>query len=185
MSSDLLQSVVPTLYRTFAQHLAELLEETGRVPDLATAEDVVQDCFTALTEHPEIVAGVRNHKAWLTTMAVNRALNLCKAPRLKKLVPLELGESVEAPETEDLLPDETLERFACDLKSAMEKLTPRQSAVVSLHVLQRFTLAEVATLLDLSKATVSQHYQTALKNLRQELAGSRAQTCAPSRDSSR
>ncbi|MBI2922300.1 MAG: sigma-70 family RNA polymerase sigma factor, partial [Planctomycetes bacterium] len=74
MSSDLLQSVVPTLYRTFAQHLAELLEETGRVPDLATAEDVVQDCFTALAEHPEIVAGVRNHKAWLTTMAVNRAL---------------------------------------------------------------------------------------------------------------
>lgn len=110
MSSDLLQSVVPTLYRTFAQHLAELLEETGRVPDLATAEDVVQDCFTALTEHPEIVAGVCNHEAWLTTMAVNKAINLCKAPRLRKLVPLELGEKVEAPENESPMPPQASTR---------------------------------------------------------------------------
>ena len=171
MDSDLLQSVVPALYRTFARQLVKLLDETRRVPDQATAEDVVQDCFAVLTEHPELLAPVRNHEAWLTIMVLHRAEDHRRSSRRTGMPPLEPGDDVESPEHKDPSPDETLAPFGQALKSAMGKLTPRQSDVVSLHVLQNFSLSEVATLLGLTKSTVSQHYQAAIRNLQQELEG--------------
>ena len=171
MESNLLESAVPALYERFHDWLVAWLVRTRRVQDFATAEDVVQDCFVVLAEHPELAVEARNPAALLITMAANKALDLRRAPSVRRMVPIELGEDVEAREPEEQFLDEELAKFAAGLKAAMSKLTPRQLGVFNLRVMENLSIAEVADLLGLSKATVWEHYVTAVKKLRQELGG--------------
>jgi RNA polymerase sigma factor (sigma-70 family) len=62
--------------------------------------------------------------------------------------------------------------LALDLIRALQRITPRQRAVVILQLYGGFTTAEVATLLGMAQPTVRVHFSQGRKRLRRSLEAS-------------
>jgi RNA polymerase sigma factor (sigma-70 family) len=80
--------------------------------------------------------------------------------RRTRQVPFADSEVVETPE------------LALDLMRALQRLTPRQRAVVILQLYAGFTTAEVGALLGMAQPTVRVHFSQGRKRLRRSLEAS-------------
>ncbi|WP_225810566.1 RNA polymerase sigma factor [Streptomyces spinosus] len=139
------------------------------VDDLPTAEDVVQDAFTALfRRHGHRLARLDDPEAYLRTSVVNGARSVLRRRRTARVhTPAPEGHA-PAPEEDVLLHEDHREVLA-----ALGTLTRRQREVLVLRYWSHLTEAEIATTLGLSRGAVKSTASRALDALGRRLEGLR------------
>jgi RNA polymerase sigma-70 factor (sigma-E family) len=136
------------------------------VDDLGTAEDIVQDAFTALfRRHGSDLRSVGDPHAYLTSAVMNRARSALRRRRsARAYVPPRPG-TVAAAEDEMLMAEPDREVLA-----ELRRLTVRQRQVVVLRYWSELSEQEIADALHVSRGTVKSTASRALTLLRERLA---------------
>ncbi|MEE4425395.1 RNA polymerase sigma factor [Streptomyces bugieae] len=158
----------PTISELYhAQRLAMVRLAVLLVDDRATAEDVVQDAFTALYKrHGERLADVDNALAYLRTAVVNAARSVLRRRRTARdYTP---PHEADAPSAEEriVLDEEHREVFA-----ALSGLTARRREVLVLRYWGDLTEAQIAATLGISRGAVKSIASRALDSLEKILEG--------------
>ncbi|MER5439492.1 SigE family RNA polymerase sigma factor [Streptomyces sp. NPDC002790] len=137
------------------------------VDDLGTAEDVVQDAFTALyRRHGEHITEVDNALGYLRTAVVNTARSVLRRRRTARAwTPPPAG---EAPSAEDSV---VLDEAHREVLAALSRLTPRRREVLVLRYWADLSEAEIAATLGISKGAVKSNASRALDALEKSLEG--------------
>ncbi|MFF5013214.1 RNA polymerase sigma factor [Streptomyces sp. NPDC001165] len=139
------------------------------VDDLPTAEDVVQDAFTALfRRHGHRLGSLDDPEAYLRTSVVNAARSVLRRRRTVRAHTPEPEQHAPAPEEDVLLHEDHREVLA-----ALRTLTPRQREVLVLRYWSHLSEAEIAATLGLSRGTVKSTASRALDALGRRLEGLR------------
>ena len=132
----------------------------------ADTRDVLQAVFCRIATRPDLLAGVRNERAFLLRLAQNASLDWMRrrATREKHHEAFSSHTSLFEPSAH---PDE--EAFRCALSEAMAELPAEQSAVVHLKLWEDATFEQIAEALDISPNTAASRYRYALDKLRARL----------------
>ncbi|MFG2602660.1 RNA polymerase sigma factor [Streptomyces sp. NPDC048514] len=139
------------------------------VDDLPTAEDVVQDAFTALfRRHGHRLGSLDDPEAYLRTSVVNGARSVLRRRRTVRAHIPPREEHAPAPEEDVLIHEDHQEVLA-----ALRTLTRRQREVLVLRYWSHLTEAEIAAALGLSRGTVKSTASRALDALGRRLEGLR------------
>ncbi|MFD0265247.1 RNA polymerase sigma factor [Streptomyces sp. NPDC127106] len=137
------------------------------VDDLATAEDVVQDAFTALyRRHGEHIAEVDNALGYLRTAVVNTSRSVLRRRRTAR--------AWTPPPARDLPSAEehvVLDEAHREVLAALARLTPRRRQVLVLRYWAELSEAEIATTLGISRGAVKSNASRALDALERILEG--------------
>jgi RNA polymerase sigma factor (sigma-70 family) len=121
--------------------------------------DIANDAFAeALAQALARGDDLRTPERWIWKVSFRVAAG--ELGRRKRQVPFVDSEVVEAPE------------LALDLMRALQRLTPKQRAVVILRLYGGFTTAEVGALLGMAQPTVRVHFSQGRKRLRRSLEAS-------------
>ncbi|GAA3162090.1 MULTISPECIES: RNA polymerase sigma factor [Streptomyces] len=131
------------------------------VDDRATAEDVVQDAFTALCRrHGERLEEVDNALAYLRTSVVNAARSTLRRRRsARNYTP---PHEADAPSAEERI---VLDEEHREVLAALGKLTARRREVLVLRYWGELSEAEIARTLGISRGAVKSLASRALKAL--------------------
>ncbi|MFJ9550253.1 RNA polymerase sigma factor [Streptomyces erythrochromogenes] len=137
------------------------------VDDLATAEDVVQDAFTALyRRHGEQITEVDNALGYLRTSVVNTARSVLRRRRTARAwTP---PPAVDLPSAEDHV---VLDEAHREVLAALARLTPRRRQVLVLRYWADLSEAEIATTLGISRGAVKSNASRGLDALERNLEG--------------
>jgi RNA polymerase sigma-70 factor, ECF subfamily len=131
------------------------------------AEDLTQDAFLLALQHLDAFDEGRPFWPWLSRIIVNRGLDLAAARAVRVTEPLpEAALDPRQGPAEAAERSEILSRFRHELAL----LPPRRKLVVQLFELDGYSVAEIAELLDTSRATVRWHLHAARHQLRRALA---------------
>jgi RNA polymerase sigma-70 factor, ECF subfamily len=133
----------------------------------ADTRDLLQELFIRLAKRPEVLAGVRDERAFLLRLAHNLAIDLIRRRGTRERQYDQLaGESLQvfAPASE---PDEGAFRQA--LSAALGELPPDQRAVVHLKLWEGLTFEQIAELLGLPPNTAASRYRYGIDKLRERL----------------
>lgn len=116
-------------------------------------DDLVQDAMEALTAH---LGEVDTPVAYLYTTVHNRALELRRrhGARRRRLSSVDLA-----------VPESTTDQYAVELHALVEALAPTDRAVLYLAVVEDWSSAEIAALLNLSDAAVRKRLSRARRRL--------------------
>ena len=183
--------LVTELRAALEAHRPELLRHCYRMlGSFADAEDLVQDVLLNAWRARDSYAGEAPLRHWLLRIATNACLNElarrrrrglpqldhAAAPASEPLEEREPGEWVTPAADARLFPEparalETRESVAVAFLALLQRLPPRQRAVLLLKDVIGFSAEEVATALDLSLASVN----SALHRARQAVAGPRTE----------
>ncbi|MGA5407639.1 RNA polymerase sigma factor [Streptomyces lavendulocolor] len=137
------------------------------VDDLATAEDVVQDAFTALyRRHGEHVSEVDNALAYLRTSVVNASRSVLRRRRTARAWTPPAPADVPSAEEHVVLDEAHREVLA-----ALGRLTPRRRQVLVLRYWADLSEAEIARTLGISRGAVKSNASRALDALERILEG--------------
>ncbi len=132
--------------------------------DHAAADEVVQATFVQAYTHLVDFRGEASFRSWLCGIALNQARSLQRARRRERSVPLD-----EVPE--DALPqvgEPSAGNEARDrLVLLVQRLPPRQRAVVTLRVAADLPFREIARLEGISENSAKVSYHHAVTRLRQ------------------
>ncbi|MEV5879094.1 SigE family RNA polymerase sigma factor [Streptomyces sp. NPDC052101] len=139
------------------------------VDDLPTAEDVVQDAFTALfRRHGRRLASLDDPEAYLRTSVVNGARSVLRRRRTVRAHTPAPEQHAPAPEEDVLLHEDHREVLV-----ALRTLTRRQREVLVLRYWSHLSEAEIAETLGLSRGAVKSTASRALDALGRRLEGLR------------
>ncbi|WP_330336441.1 RNA polymerase sigma factor [Streptomyces sp. NBC_00557] len=139
------------------------------VDDLPTAEDVVQDAFTALfRRHGHRLGSLDDPEAYLRTSVVNAARSVLRRRRTVRAHTPAPEQHAPAPEEDVLLHEDHREVLA-----ALRTLTRRQREVLVLRYWSHLSEAEIAVTLGLSRGAVKSTASRALDALGRRLEGLR------------
>nr|WP_241267076.1 SigE family RNA polymerase sigma factor [Streptomyces scabichelini] len=135
------------------------------VDDLPTAEDVVQDAFTALLRrHGRRLANLDDPEAYLRTSVVNGARSVLRRRRTAR---------AHIPERERPFPSADhsvlLAETHQEVINALQRLTRRQREVLVLRYWSDLTEAQIADTLGVSRGTVKSTASRALDALGRQL----------------
>ena len=161
---------------------------------LADADDLLQETLTAAWRGLDGFAGRSSLRAWLYSIATNRCLNAIRdskrrpppapVPPFEPPAPSRRGDVTWLQPYPDALlaqadpaagpPERHLARETVELAfvAALQRLPPRQAAVVVLCDVLEFSLAEVAAMLGASPTAVKGLLQRARASLARERSGS-------------
>ncbi|WP_353946038.1 SigE family RNA polymerase sigma factor [Streptomyces sp. HUAS MG91] len=158
----------PTISELYHAHRLRMVRlAVLLVDDLSTAEDVVQDAFTALyRRHGEQITEVDNALGYLRTSVVNTARSVLRRRRTARAwTPPPAG---EAPSAEDSV---VLDEAHREVLAALARLTPRRREVLVLRYWADLSEAEIAATLGISKGAVKSNASRALDALERILEG--------------
>ncbi|WP_308363574.1 MULTISPECIES: SigE family RNA polymerase sigma factor [unclassified Streptomyces] len=137
------------------------------VDDLATAEDVVQDAFTALyRRHGEHITEVDNALGYLRTAVVNTSRSVLRRRRTARAWTPPAAADIPSAEASVVLDEAHREVLA-----ALGRLTPRRRQVLVLRYWADLSEAEIAATLGISKGSVKSNASRGLDALEQILEG--------------
>ncbi|MFG3510499.1 RNA polymerase sigma factor [Streptomyces sp. NPDC047821] len=137
------------------------------VDDLATAEDVVQDAFTALyRRHGEHISEVDNALGYLRTAVVNTSRSVLRRRRTARAWTPPAPADVPSAEEHVVLDEAHREVLA-----ALGRLTPRRRQVLVLRYWADLSEAEIADTLGISRGAVKSNASRALDALERILEG--------------
>lgn len=137
------------------------------VDDLATAEDVVQDAFTALyRRHGEHITEVDNALGYLRTAVVNTARSVLRRRRTARAWTPPPPADIPSAEAHVVLDEAHREVLA-----ALGRLTPRRRQVLVLRYWADLSEAEIAQALGISRGAVKSNASRALDALERILEG--------------
>ncbi|WP_330299925.1 SigE family RNA polymerase sigma factor [Streptomyces sp. NBC_00503] len=137
------------------------------VDDVGTAEDVVQDAFTALyRRHGERIAEVDNALGYLRTSVVNTARSVLRRRRTARAwTP---APPVDVPSAEASV---VLDEAHREVLAALGRLTPRRRQVLVLRYWADLSEAEIAETLGISRGAVKSNASRGLDALERILEG--------------
>jgi len=118
----------------------------------AEAEDVVQDAFVRVLEHRSELAGVRDHRVWLTRIVWNLALD-----RRRRIRPEQMDASFAASLAAATLPPDRVFDEATRMQAVlreMERLPRAEREALLLASLEELSVAEMAKVLGRSESAV-------------------------------
>ncbi|MEU3727788.1 SigE family RNA polymerase sigma factor [Streptomyces sp. NPDC031705] len=137
------------------------------VDDLGTAEDVVQDAFTALyRRYGERITEVDNALGYLRTAVVNTSRSVLRRRRTARAWIPPVTADVPSAEASVVLGEAHREVLA-----ALGKLTPRRRQVLVLRYWADMSEAEIAETLGISRGAVKSNASRALDALERILEG--------------
>ncbi|MGW0468228.1 RNA polymerase sigma factor [Streptomyces sp. NPDC003027] len=137
------------------------------VDDLATAEDVVQDAFTALyRRHGEHITEVDNALGYLRTAVVNTSRSVLRRRRTVRAWTPPAPADIPSAEEHVVLDEAHREVLA-----ALGTLTPRRRQVLVLRYWADLSEAEIAETLGISRGAVKSNASRALDALEKILEG--------------
>lgn len=120
------------------------------------AEDVLNEGFLKAFQHLDSFDETLPFKAWLRTIMVNTAIShYRKNQRFEQHTSLETSEQVA-------FDDDVVDQMAADdILALVQKLTPTHRTVFMMHVVDGYTLHEIAGLLGHNEATVRSNFARA------------------------
>ncbi|MFE6846705.1 RNA polymerase sigma factor [Streptomyces sp. NPDC057686] len=165
LRGDAPQPTVSELYHAHRLRMVRLA--VLLVDDLATAEDVVQDAFTALyRRHGEQISEVDNALGYLRTAVVNTSRSVLRRRRTARAwTP---PAAADIPSAEDHV---VLDEAHREVLAALGRLTPRRRQVLVLRYWAELSEAEIATTLGISRGAVKSNASRALDALERILEG--------------
>ena len=162
-------AVLGELYREHYLRLVRLAVQL--VDDQASAEDLVQDVFARLQRSQRDLAEITDPRRYLTAAVVNQARSTLRHRRVARLTPSDHEEHAEAADAQ-LIRDAT----SALIWKAISRLPTRQRQVLVLRYYERWSIAEIATALGISRAAVSSSLDRALKSLTTPIGATDANT---------
>jgi RNA polymerase sigma-70 factor (ECF subfamily) len=159
------------LEELFQAHHASVLRAAYRITGNATdAEDVLQTVFIRLLRRPLDSPPMENAGAYLHRVAVNAALDLVRERQEARNQPLDahISHLAEGPAA---APDRQQEaREMRDfLRRAIRRLAPRAAEIFCLHCFEGYSNAQIASMLDLSRAGVAVALHRTRARLQEEI----------------
>ena len=135
--------------------------------DKYTAEDALQETFIAIYENAGSYRVYKNPKAWILTIAKNKALSIIRAN--SHTVSLDTFEdSIEdTAQTENVI----LDKIRADM--LLSVLSEKDKKIVIMHAVYGFKHRETAKLLGLPLGTVTRRYKESIDKMK------KAGECAP------
>jgi RNA polymerase sigma-70 factor (ECF subfamily) len=154
------------MYQVQAVQAAVLITQ-----DRAAAEDIVQNAFLRSYQRIEQFDTARPYRPWLLRMVVNDALKA--VARQKRLISLDtqadvpyhkLAERLDTTTTE---PEDVVQRneLRDEIKEAIDKLSPRQRAVIIMRYYLGLSEREISNELNCAPGTVKWHLNIARERL--------------------
>jgi RNA polymerase sigma-70 factor (ECF subfamily) len=138
---------------------------THLVKSEAIAEELSQDVFLKVWEYRERMLGVLSFNSYIYRMAKNEALNYLEHKHVQDMyIEQYINETVESEENGwEAKEIELLEQLT------VSRMPPQRKTIYEMSRMQGISNAEIATRLDISKKTVENHLNLALKELRKVL----------------
>jgi RNA polymerase sigma-70 factor (ECF subfamily) len=126
------------------------------------AEDVLNEGFLKAFQHLDSYDEKLPFKAWLRTILVNTAIShYRKNSRFEQQTSLESGEQVA-------FDTDVVDQIAAEeILALVQQLTPTHRTVFMMHVVDGYSLHEIAGLLEHNEATVRSNYARARMKLQQ------------------
>lgn len=149
-----------------------------RVPDLADAEDIVQDVFYELVEANRLLMPIEHVTGWLFRVARNRITDLFRKSKPERFSDAAIeGENGEMLRIEDLLPSpdagpETLYARGVlleEMEFALNELPDEQRDVFIAHELEGRSFKELSAESGISVNTLLSRKRYAVLHLRERL----------------
>jgi RNA polymerase sigma-70 factor (ECF subfamily) len=156
---------IERLYDEHAQALYAFLLNLTR--DEADTRDLLQDVFVKLARGPELLAGVRDERAFLVRLAHNAAIDLIRRRGTRDKTREQFAAENISPFAPTSDPDE--QTFRTTLAGALDELPPDQRAVVHLKLWEGLTFEQIADALDIPLNTAASRYRYGLDKLRERL----------------
>ena len=153
------------LYDEHAQALYAFLLNLTR--DEADTRDLLQDIFVKLARDPELLAGVRDERAFLIRLAHNAAIDLIRRRGTRDKTRDQFAAEIISPFAPASDPDE--QTFRAALAGALAELPAEQRAVVHLKLWEGLTFEQIAEALDIPLNTAASRYRYGLDKLRERL----------------
>jgi RNA polymerase sigma-70 factor (ECF subfamily) len=150
-----------TLFRRYQMPLYVFAFELAR--DEQAALDTVQETFIAALRHIQGLRDDRKFGSWLFGIAHQKCLQ-----RWRKRSEILLEEMPDTPDESENSPDEWLIRREQEaaLMNLVKQLPPPQRAVLLLHLVEDFSLEEIAQITESPPGTVKSRLHYAKKALR-------------------
>lgn len=149
-----------TLFKQFFGYAKSIcLRYTSSVEE---AEDVLNEGFLKAFQHLDSYNETLPFKAWLRTILVNTAISHYRRNnRFEQQTSLESGEQVA-------LDNDVVDQIAAEeILAIVQQLTPTYRTVFMMHVVDGYSLHEIAGLLGHNEATVRSNYARARIKLQQ------------------
>ena len=153
------------LYDEHAQPLYAFLLNLTR--DEADTRDLLQEVFVKLAREPQLLAGVREERAFLIRLAHNAAIDLMRRRGTRDRTKENFAAENLSPFAPTRDPDEKV--FRDELAVALGELPEEQRAVVHLKLWTGHTFEEIAAALKISPNTAASRYRYGLDKLRGRL----------------
>lgn len=155
--------------RLFLLHKHKLYSFLLRLTDSPEmAEDVIQDVFLKLWKDRENLVNIEQFGGYIYRMAQHQVINAFRRMARETLILSELNNTNAAnnTEAEDNLSVREVREM---LKTALDKLPPKQKLVFTLSRDQGLKHDEIARQLNISPSTVNNHMIAALRTIREQL----------------
>jgi RNA polymerase sigma-70 factor (ECF subfamily) len=156
---------IARLYDAHAQPLFAFLLNFTRAE--ADTRDLLQEIFVKLAREPQLLAGVREERAFLIRLAHNAAIDLMRRRGTREKTRENFAAEIISPFAPTSDPDEKV--FREELAIALGELPEEQRAVVHLKLWSELTFEEIAAALDISPNTAASRYRYGLDKLRARL----------------
>ncbi|MDR1171157.1 MAG: RNA polymerase sigma-70 factor, partial [Bacteroidales bacterium] len=154
------------LYIRYHRRLSLFCTSLVKIPE--TAEDIVQDVFTAVWSRRQTLDPNLSFSSYLYTVARNKTLNFLreagKSEKVKKQI---LDSSVSIAEVTDT--DLTDREYAQLLEKAVSGLSPLRQKIFRLSREENLSHKEIAQQLNISLYTVQENISAALKHIKKFL----------------
>ncbi|MGD0745122.1 MAG: RNA polymerase sigma factor [Verrucomicrobiota bacterium] len=153
------------LYDEHAQPLFTFLLNLTR--NEADTRDLLQEIFIKLARDRDLLADVRDERAFLIRLAHNAAIDLMRRRGTRDKTREQFAADAISPFAPTDNPDE--QSFRAALAGALAELPPDQRAVVHLKLWEGLTFEQIADALDIPPNTAASRYRYGLDKLRERL----------------
>ena len=158
----------PELERLYDEHAGSLYAFLLNLTrDEADTRDLLQDLFIKLAREPDLLAGVRDERAFLIRLVHNAAIDLIRRRGTRERTRENFAAETLSPFAPASDPD--AETFRADLSRALAELPPEQRAVVHLKLWEGLTFEQIAAALEIPLNTAVSRYRYGLDKLRERL----------------
>ena len=165
------QATGPDSEHIFRDHAPRVLAAAHRVTGSSQdAEDVLQTVFLRLVRRGGGILQEGNPAAYLHRAAVNAGLDVVRARRSSRSMPLETVESAVAdPQASDPATKLGSSEIRSEVRKALAQLSPRADEIFALRYFEGYDNHEIAGMLGSSRSTVAVILHRARQRVRETI----------------
>ena len=155
------RSALRVIYEEYVGYIYSIVYQV--VLNREDAEDVTSEFFIKLWKLADTYKSRKGHKAWLTTIARNMAIDLLRKNK-REILTEDFADSAAENVFDDSVESDVLSDIS--LKAALDVLKPAEREIVNMKIMGDLTFQEIADILKQPMGTVTWRYQNAVKKLR-------------------